>query len=313
LVATGFSTSALAQAIGGTSLNITGNGNVTLDLTIGNNVSIGGSLDISGDVLNLGTILDPVSGTPVPVYSITSQFPPGDDAVVQHNFSSYQYARWRWETPMGSVMELFAEPVSDITKGTLTIYGELNAEQILVGGRPVLNAWAPDFSFYPSSDHSISIEPSSNGVAGRNLTIRAGDSAPSGSNLAGGSLHFSAGNSRGNAGSTIEFKTAAGGASGSTVNTAATRMKINESGGIEAGEGLVAAKAPQFVVGKFNDSSTDGATTPPSVRADSVFVVGTGTSGSARKNALRITADGKILIQPAGDISMGDFVDGQKP
>jgi hypothetical protein len=90
-------------------------------------------------------------------------------------------------------------------------------------------------------------------------------------------------------------------------------MKINESGGIEAGEGLVAAKAPQFVVGKFNDSSTDGATTPPSVRADSVFVVGTGTSGSARKNALRITADGKILIQPAGDISMGDFVDGQKP
>lgn len=64
----------------------------------------------------------------------------------------------------------------------------------------------------------------------------------------------------------------------------------------------------QMVVGRHNDPTTDDS----GDRKQGVFVVGAGTA-ETKKNAMRITDDGVILIQPQGDISMGEFMSGEQP
>lgn len=88
------------------------------------------------------------------------------------------------------------------------------------------------------------------------------------------------------------------------------RLKINRFGGISAGNETVATWNPdyagsQFVVGKYNKVDHTGGS----------FVVGTGTGPAVeqRKNALRVDANGAVLIQPSGDISMGEFTAGEQP
>ena len=90
-------------------------------------------------------------------------------------------------------------------------------------------------------------------------------------------------------------------------------MKINASGGIEAGDNVIAAAAPQFVLGKYNNNLPDAMTTPPTIRSEGVFIVGAGMSAANPKNAMRITPTGTILIQPAGDIDMGSYNNGERP
>lgn len=74
----------------------------------------------------------------------------------------------------------------------------------------------------------------------------------------------------------------------------------------------------QIVIGPYNNTDTD----PPShtVRTSGVLVIGAGkatTTGGittvTRRNAMRITDDGVVLIQESGDIPMGDFTAGPRP
>ena len=198
------------------------------------------------------------------------------------------------------------------TNGDASVSGVLRS-----GGQPVVTASTfptylgnANFALSSGSDRSISVNASSSG-AGKNLTIQAGSPA-NGSDLAGGGLILSGGNSTGSAGSAIEFRTALGDTSGTTLHTVSTRLKINAAGGIEAGEGLSANKAPQFVLGKYNNTATDATTTPPTVRTEGVFVVGAGTMAMP-KNAMRVTEDGIILIPRQGDLLMGAFIGGDQP
>ena len=47
-------------------------------------------------------------------------------------------------------------------------------------------------------------------------------------------------------------------------------------------------------------------------RTKGIFVVGAGTNAT-RRNAMRITEDGVVLIQESGDIPMGEFTAGPRP
>jgi hypothetical protein len=70
------------------------------------------------------------------------------------------------------------------------------------------------------------------------------------------------------------------------------------------------------VVGKYNDVRTnDTATTPsPTNHTDGVFVIGAGTAtGANAVNALRVLADGTVLVKNSGDIGMGSFTNGPRP
>ena len=228
-------------------------------------------------------------------------------------------------TTGGATVWRSTDPVFEIGNGlsssqrsnVFTVYKNGTAD---LGGQPVITASTfptylgnASIALSSADNRSISINPSSSGV-GKSLTIQAGNSA-NGTDLGGGGLILSGGNSTGNAGSAIEFRTAT---SGSTTGTAATirpaavRMTINPAGGIWAGEGLSASMAPQFVLGKFNNAAPDNTTTPPTDRTKGVFIIGAGTS-AIPKNAMRVTEDGTILIQPAGDIDVGDFNEGERP
>lgn len=96
------------------------------------------------------------------------------------------------------------------------------------------------------------------------------------------------------------------------------RMRIDADGRILGGDGLVAtpgiASASQVVLGKFNDTRTNDATTAPAAtdHTKGVFVVGAGTEGT-RKNAIRVMNDGTVLVKTSGDISPGEFTNGPTP
>lgn len=174
------------------------------------------------------------------------------------------------------------------------------------------NGSVANIAFSSGPNRSISVNASSSG-AGGNLTIQAGGPATAGpGNQAGGSLILSSGSATGSAGSEIEFRTAVGGSPGNGIATPATRLKINALGGIEAGQGLVAAAAPQTVIGKYNNTVTDATGN----HGQGVFIVGAGTAATppnARKNAMRVTEDGTILIPQQGDLLMGAFNGGDQP
>lgn len=76
--------------------------------------------------------------------------------------------------------------------------------------------------------------------------------------------------------------------------------KVTGSQGAALGCGLLADKSQSVALGRFNKA----------MESNDVLVVGTGT-GSAladRSTALRVTADGSVLLGRAqGDISMGIY------
>jgi hypothetical protein len=100
-----------------------------------------------------------------------------------------------------------------------------------------------------------------------------------------------------------------------TSNFGKPRLVINRTGGVAAGEGAVAIQPSQIVVGKFNDTrNSDNGTD----HTQGIFVVGNGTSTAQadRKNAMRVVeqnGQSLVLIQKAGDISMGEFEAGPRP
>lgn len=191
-------------------------------------------------------------------------------------------------------------------KNAFMVYDNGSAD---LGGQPVVTASTfqthlgdANFALTSINHRSITVNASSSGP-GKNLTIQAGNPA-NGNNLAGGSLILSGGNSTGNGGSSIEFRTAVGGTSGNGIATPMIRMKINAAGGIDAGEGLSALAAPQFVLGRYNnDAQNDTTTTPATDHRLGVFIIGAGET-AARKNAMRVLVDGTILVQPQGDLIM---------
>jgi hypothetical protein len=70
----------------------------------------------------------------------------------------------------------------------------------------------------------------------------------------------------------------------------------------------VSSQAAQIVVGKYNNTTND----VTGNHASGVFIIGAGTSVT-RKNVFRVLEDGGVLIQPSGDISMGQFGAGEQP
>ncbi|RYD83124.1 MAG: hypothetical protein EOP84_08365, partial [Verrucomicrobiaceae bacterium] len=93
-------------------------------------------------------------------------------------------------------------------------------------------------------------------------------------------------------------------------------LTVRKSGSLSAGTGTVignvTAGSGQVVVGAYNDTTTDTSSEPDTIRGEGVFIVGAGTS-SVRKNALRVTTSGKVLVQPSGELGMGTFTSGEKP
>jgi len=83
--------------------------------------------------------------------------------------------------------------------------------------------------------------------------------------------------------------------------------KLAVSGNATLGTNLTGAVADQVIVGKNNNAASG--------HTDGVFIVGagSGTSPSTRANAVRVLADGTMLVKRSGDIGMGDFVDGPQP
>jgi len=67
----------------------------------------------------------------------------------------------------------------------------------------------------------------------------------------------------------------------------------------------------QIILGRFNDATIHPTTGVD--RRKSVLVVGNGQSATARTNALRIRADGALLIRPQGNLGMGAFDKGEEP
>jgi hypothetical protein len=82
------------------------------------------------------------------------------------------------------------------------------------------------------------------------------------------------------------------------------------SASLAAGPGSITTGTAQTVVGVYNDTNTNDAGTN---HTSGVFIVGAGTNSGNRKNALRVRSDSVILIQPSGDIDMGEFTAGDKP
>jgi uncharacterized protein YjiK len=211
--------------------------------TLNGDSNVTGSLDIEGPLLQLGSF-DPST----PLFSINSTLV--SNVTFQTNLAKLVdsgggiSAQWRWESTIPSTpgtftgMDLVLVPEEGYS--SLYVNGDIVAanEIFILGGDPVIGmSWLPtiisepqlgNLTFSNNINHSITIQQSGSGTAGRTLSVAAG--AASGTNLAGGSLVLSAGSSTGTAGSTIELQTAVGGTSGSTVRPAQTRLKIESNG-----------------------------------------------------------------------------------
>lgn len=73
---------------------------------------------------------------------------------------------------------------------------------------------------------------------------------------------------------------------------------VSADRGVAIGSGALANTANGTALGKYNAE----------MAADDVLVIGNGTSVNARSTALRVTADGGVLLgRPQGDISMGAY------
>ena len=93
---------------------------------------------------------------------------------------------------------------------------------------------------------------------------------------------------------------------------------IRLGGGAAIGAGLTSSAPAQVVVGRHNDTTTDP--NPLLDKTKGLFIVGAGSGvvGGAgdipeKRNALRVLEDGTVLVQPRGDLQMGDFTAGPQP
>ena len=93
---------------------------------------------------------------------------------------------------------------------------------------------------------------------------------------------------------------------------------IRLDGGAAIGAGLTSSAPAQVVVGRHNDTTTDP--NPLFDKTKGLFIVGAGSGvvGGAgdipeKRNALRVLEDGTVLVQPRGDLHMGDFTAGPQP
>ncbi len=103
-----------------------------------------------------------------------------------------------------------------------------------------------------------------------------------------------------------------------------TGTKANQAGAHAIGNNVVANRPGQVVVGNYNDYGTTEAGSNVESPTDPIFVVGAGKAAESeqpaiRKNALTIKrngdieasgsikVDGVIRVQPAGNLSMGDY------
>jgi len=128
-----------------------------------------------------------------------------------------------------------AAPAIGVGQTTSGIYsGGTNILNFSTAGteRMRLNATG-DLAFQGLAAQQIIVDTAPASTAGAALTIQAGGG--NGSNRAGGILNLSAGVSTGNTGSSIEFKTAAPGTSGSSTRAPATKMVVTGNGNVGVG------------------------------------------------------------------------------
>lgn len=92
------------------------------------------------------------------------------------------------------------------------------------------------------------------------------------------------------------------------INKSTPSARLDVSGNVALGVGVSSA-SDQVVVGRYNDTRTNNAGTD---HTQGVFIVGAGNSSTA-SNAIRVLADGTVLMKRSGDLSMGTFTSGQQP
>jgi hypothetical protein len=96
---------------------------------------------------------------------------------------------------------------------------------------------------------------------------------------------------------------------GSSSTSRSNALTVRKDAATSIGVGVVASQAGQVVVGNHNDlRPNDNGTN----HTQGVFVVGAGTA-TVKRNALRVLADGTVLINAAGDLPMDGFTAGEKP
>ena len=110
-------------------------------------------------------------------------------------------------------------------------------------------------SFGNTANAAFQVEATAHNVAGKDLTISAGDTtAGTTDNIAGGDLNFQAGQGKGSgAGGNIVFQVANAGGSGSSLNSLATAMTISDDKSVKlegtfACNGQTPAARPDYTV-----------------------------------------------------------------
>jgi len=101
---------------------------------------------------------------------------------------------------------------------------------------------------------------------------------------------------------------------GSGLYSLATGRETTSSGDYSAtfGYKTVAPWYMSFVTGRYN--SYPGTLPSQSwTPTEPLFVIGAGNSDIDRSNAMTVLKNGAVLINPTGDLSMGDFMDGTHP
>jgi hypothetical protein len=98
------------------------------------------------------------------------------------------------------------------------------------------------------------------------------------------------------------------------IGTSSPTSKLDVNGGASIGTAVTSSNTSQVVLGRYNDlRTTDTTNNTTTNHTQGVFIVGTGTSTSARGNALRVLDDGTVLVKNSGDIAMGSFTNGPQP
>ena len=161
------------------------------------------------------------------------------------------------------------------------------------------NSFAVGDGAIAAGDNSMAIGRGTNAVGAGQMVIgryNIASSAPTGSDPVESDVILIVGN--GNPNSTEPAR------------IASNAMTVRLDGGTAIGAGVISSAPGQVVVGKYNDATAN--TNANLDKTKGVFVVGAGTS-TTKKHALRILDDGTVLIQPKGDLSMGQFTGGVAP
>lgn len=221
-------------------------------------------------------------------------------AAVNHDGSGNSYAEYAPNCYVGRVACVYLSPAKELAEGygngfTAGVYvsgGPLNADAAFLRGAEVLNVLPTDGAILKwhadqGNNGAWLPDPFANAsqLLGKNIAaIEPAD---------GQALVWDAGNA---------------------VWTPGTVS----AGGGSLGVGLVSSRAGQAVVGSYNDTRTIDP--QGGDHTTGVFVVGYGTGpgvpgggAEVRRNALRVLDNGAVLVQPGGDIGMGQFTNGPRP